>query len=127
MARLFSVAVVAVAVVVAPDEPRHQVSEPARDPPKATLPVGRWRVEFANGVKESVSIGNGGESNVEELRRRCVGMAEVKGASVVIAFGDDRIERWTPVGDRYVVEHWFPTSRLPVTAPVVGIADRARD
>jgi hypothetical protein len=94
-------------------------------PPKAALPVGRWKVEFANGVTEVCAIGNGGESSVEEPRRRCVGMAAVKGGSVAITFGDDRVERWTPVGGRYVVEHWFPASQVPVTAPVLGIAQRA--
>jgi len=127
MARLLSVAVVAVSVVNAHEEQPRTFADPARDPSKETLPVGRWRVEFANSVKETVSVGNGGESTVEEPQRRCLGIAEVKGASVVILFGDDRIERWTPVGQRYVVEHWFPASRLPVTTPVVGIAEHARD
>jgi hypothetical protein len=43
----------------------------------------------------------------------------------VITFNDDRVERWTAVGDRFVVEHWFPASRVPVVAPVLGIAERA--
>jgi hypothetical protein len=94
-------------------------------PPQTALPVGKWKVEFANGVTEVVGVGNGGESSVEEPRRRCVGMAAVKGNAVVITFGDDRVERWTPVGPRYVVEHWFPASQVPVTAPVLGIAERA--
>jgi hypothetical protein len=93
--------------------------------PKGALPVGKWKVEFHNGVIEECNIGNGGESSVEEPKRRCVGMAEVKGGSVVITFGDDRVERWTPVGKRYVVEHWFPASQVPVTTPVLGIAERA--
>jgi hypothetical protein len=93
--------------------------------PKAALPVGKWKVEFANGVNEVVDIGNGGESSVEEPQRRCVGMAEVQGGSVVITFGDDRVERWTLVGKRYVVEHWFLASRLPTVTPVLGIAELA--
>jgi hypothetical protein len=84
-------------------------------------------VEFANGVKETVGVGNGGESSVQEPQRRSMGKAEAKGCSIVITFYDDRIERWTAVGERYVVEHWFPASRLPVATPVVGIAERARD
>ncbi|HSQ55472.1 MAG TPA: hypothetical protein VLM40_06980 [Gemmata sp.] len=95
------------------------------DPPDIGLPVGKWKVEFANGVKEVCHIGNGGESTVEEPRRRSNGIAEVKGGSVVIRFHDDRIERWTRVGSRYVVEHWFPGSQLPTVTPVLGIAEPA--
>jgi hypothetical protein len=99
---------------------------PSPDAPReAALPVGKWNVEFANGVKEACDIGNGGETTVEEPGRRSAGRAEVKGGSVVITFDDDRVERWTPVGQRYVVEHWFPASRAFVATPVLGIAERA--
>src|SRR5258708_2293194 len=64
--------------------------------PEAALPVGKWNVEFTNGVAEMCWIGNGGESTVEEPRRGSNGMAVVKGTSVVITFNDDRVERWTP-------------------------------
>jgi hypothetical protein len=105
-----------------PQAPAQEVgSNPAS---QITLPVGKWQVEFSNGVKEVCNIGNGGESVVEEPQRRSGGMAEVKGDSVVITFGDDRVERWTPVGKRYVVEHWFPGSRVPIVTPVLGIAER---
>jgi hypothetical protein len=59
-----------------------------------------------------------------EPGRRCVGMAVVKGGSVVITWNDDRVERWTPVGKRYVVEHWFPAAQVPVATPVLGNAER---
>jgi hypothetical protein len=52
-------------------------------------------------------------------------MAEVKGGTVVIPLNHNRVERWTPVGNRCVVEHWFPSSQVPVVAPVLGIAERA--
>jgi len=106
-----------------PDQPPAP-SEPRRN---RAYQLGSGASEFANSVVERVEVGNGGESTVDEPKRRCVGMAEAKGATVVITFGDDRIERWTPIGKRYVVEHWFPASRLPVATPVVGIAERARD
>ena len=80
---------------------------------EGALPVGRWTVEFANGVTEVCSIGNGGEASVEETQRRSHGMAVVKADSVVITFNDDRVERWTPVGKHFVVEHWFPGSGFP--------------
>jgi hypothetical protein len=104
---------------------RGEAPRPADAPPRTALPVGKWKVEFANGVNEACEVGNGGESSVEEPQRRCVGMAVVKGGSAVITFGDDRVERWTPVGKKYVVEHWFPASQVPVTTPVLGIAERA--
>jgi hypothetical protein len=53
------------------------------------------------------------------------GKAQVIGGSIVITFNDDRIERWTLVGKRSVVEHWFPGSRLPASTPVLGIAELA--
>ena len=91
---------------------------------KDRLPVGDWKVEFSNGVAEKCMIGNGGELTVEEPARRAMGMAEAKGGAVVITYTDDRIERWTPVGREWVVEHWFPASRVPTVAPVLGIARR---
>ena len=93
--------------------------------PEAALPAGKWKVEFTNGVTEVCSIGNGGEASVTEPQRRSSGMAVAKEGSVVITFNDDRVERWTPVGKRFVVEHWFPGSRLPTVTPVLGIAERA--
>lgn len=117
--------VVAAAVLVSAT--RADVSRPqAKDAaPPAGLPVGKWKVQFANGVVETVDVGNGGECSVEEPRRRSGGTAEVKDGSVVLTFADDRVERWTPVGTRYVVEHWFPASRVPIVTPVLGIADQS--
>jgi hypothetical protein len=130
MTRLLPFRLVGATLLVTQDTRRDMPRPPAQEagrgsPPEAALPVGRWKVEFANGVTEVCDIGNGGESSVEEPRRRCVGMAVVRGGSVVITFGDDRVERWTPVGARYVVEHWFPASQVPVATPVLGIAQRA--
>ena len=91
----------------------------------AKLPVGKWNVEFTNGVIEVFAIGSGGEATVEEPQRRSIGVAAVKEGCIVITCDDDRIERWTPVGKRFVVEHWFPGSRQAAEAPVLGIAERA--
>jgi hypothetical protein len=88
-------------------------------PPRAAetgLPVGTWNVEFANGVKEVCEIGKDGTASSE-------GKAVVKGSAVVIVYEDDRVERWTAVGKRLVVEHWFPASQFPTAAPVLGIAE----
>ncbi len=124
--RLFILVVVAAATVVVPA----YCADGARPdgPPAAALPVGKWTVEFANGVKEAYDIGNGGECVVTEPQRNSVGMAVVQGGAVVITTGGaggERVERWTPVGKRYVVEHWFPANQVPVVSPVLGIAERA--
>src|SRR6188472_3314150 len=72
---------------------------PAKDNSReSVLPVGTWKVEFANGVVEECRIGNGGEAYVEEPRRRSGGNAVVQEGALVVTFHDDRVERWTPVG-----------------------------
>ena len=93
---------------------------------EAILPVGTWNVEFKNGVTEVCDIFNfdGGHATVVEPRRSSGGTVVVNGDSVVITFNDDRVERWTSDGKHFVVEHWFPGSRFPNAAPVLGIAER---
>jgi hypothetical protein len=94
--------------------------------PKARLPIGKWKVEFTNEVTETCTVENGGEASVDEPKRRSNGTWVAKDGTTVITFNDDRIERWTPVGKRFVVEHWFPGSQLPTVAPVLGIAERVQ-
>jgi hypothetical protein len=95
--------------------------------PRADLPVGKWRVEFANGVTEVCEIRKDGTTSVVEPVRISGGKAVVNGSSVVLVFEGGRIQRWTPVTKRLVVEHWFPGSQFPTTTPgVLGIAERAK-
>jgi hypothetical protein len=89
----------------------------------AALPVGRWVVLFANGVSEDCTIHQDGTVSVAERGRASKGEAERTGGPVVIAYEDDRVERWTAVGRRMVVEHWFPGSGYPSARPVLGIAE----
>lgn len=106
---------------------------PAKEPGpgnslEATLPVGKWNVDFTNGVAEVTDIfmfGDEGHATVDEPRRKSRGRVVAQGSAFVLTYNDDRAERWTPVGKRYVVEHWFPASRLPTGTPVLGIAERA--
>jgi len=93
--------------------------------PPAGLPAGKWNVEFANGVNESVEIGNDAAAKVVEPLRASAGKVTVNGTSLVIKYEDDRIERWTLVGKQHIVEHWFPGSQLPTVTPILGIAQRA--
>lgn len=58
----------------------------------------------------------------ENLQRQ----VEIKDGLVVIVYQDGRVERWTPVGKRMVVEHWHPGAPFPSGTPVLGIADGAR-
>ena len=89
-----------------------------------TLPVGSWRVEFANGVTEVCQIDDDGWASVTEPLRSSRGTAAVRGGSAVLTFQDDRTERWTWDGEQLLVEHWFPSSRFPSGAAVSGIARR---
>jgi hypothetical protein len=105
------------------------------DPPSRSAPVpppspqagplaGRWVVEFANGVAEECEIGQDGTVSVAEPRRSSAGKVTARDGAVVVAYDDDRVERWTPVGGKAVVEHWYPGSAFPSGAPVLGIARR---
>ncbi len=87
---------------------------------------GKWKVEFTNGVKEVCEIRTDRTASVAEPLRTSNGKAEVNGGSVVIAYQDNRVERWTPVGKRMVVEHWHPGAPFPSGTPVLGIAEVAR-
>jgi hypothetical protein len=98
---------------------------PPSAPRPDNLPVGRWSVEFANGVKEACEIRKDGTASVVEPLRSSAGKVEVKDGSVVLAFQDDRIERWTPVGARMVVEHWAASAQFPSGTPVFGIGEVA--
>ncbi len=64
--RQFIILLVCASTVVAQDS-RGNVSRllatevGAKGQPEVALPVGKWKVEFANGVTEVCQIGNGGE------------------------------------------------------------------
>ena len=120
--------------------PNCLISHSPRDPRIAEIIplVGRWSVEFANGVKQTCEIQGDGAASVVEAARTSGGKAGVQNEKIVIAYDDERIERWTIVGKRFVVEHWAPVPGsqqwnghpplrpLPTSAPVLGIAKRAR-
>jgi hypothetical protein len=101
-----------------------EVVAPAVGAPADGLPVGRWSVEFTNGVKQTCEVRKDGTASVAEPLRSSKGKAEIKDGSVVIVYEDDRVERWTPVARRMVVEHWYPGTRFPAGTPVLGIAER---
>ncbi len=88
--------------------------------------VGQWTVEFANGVVETCDLVKEGTAKVAEPKRSSQGkVRDAMNGVVVLAFDDDRIERWTRVGQRMVVEHWASSDQFPGAPPVLGIAERA--
>jgi hypothetical protein len=95
------------------------------DPPKPelTLPVGKWNVEFANGVVEKVEIKKDGTASAIEPARESDGKVTAVPGAFLFVCEDGRIERWTPVGRRMVVEHWASVDQMPLGPPVKGIAD----
>ena len=91
---------------------------------QVTLPVGSWKVEYANEVTEVFNFQKDGTTAVVEPVR-IGGKAVVNGGSIVMIFDNGRVQRWTPIGKRFVVEHWFPGSQFPTATPgVLGIAER---
>ena len=108
---------------------------PRTPPPLPATFVGKWSIEFANGVEESCEIRADGTASVVEPRRSSKGLAAFQGKALVVAFDDDRVERWSLVGKRMVVEHWPqsnplwaghpPLRPVPTSVPVLGIGGRA--
>jgi len=100
--------------------------EPPAPPRTQGLPAGSWAVEFSNGVKQVTEVRKDRSASVVEPQRTSPGKATDKGDQTIIRYDDDRVERWTRVGNRWVVEHWFPASELPNGTPVLGIAEEAQ-
>jgi hypothetical protein len=90
------------------------------------VPAGRWNVEFTNGVKEVCEVRKDRTASVTEPARTSTAKVEVNDGSVLFLYEDDRVERWTPVGKRMVVEHWHPGAPFPSGTPVLGIAEVPR-
>ena len=93
---------------------------------QAGLPSGKWRVEYVNGVTEVCEFQDDGTPTVVEPVRIAGRKASVSGGSVVMTFQNGRFQRWTRVGKRFAVEHWFPGSRHDATCGTRGIAERAQ-
>jgi hypothetical protein len=108
--------------------PMVSIGDPPAPPLRATdrcLPAGKWRVEFANGVIEDVAVKTDATAQVSEPARSSGGKVVTIAGTALVVFDDDRVERWTKVGGRMVVEHWFPAAQFPNGTPVRGIADIA--
>ncbi len=97
---------------------------PAKNPGTPPQFVGKWTVTFANGVVETCEVRADWTACESEPKRSADGKAEYKDNALVIIFGDDRVERWTTIDRRVVVEHFYPVSEFPAGHRVLGIADR---
>jgi hypothetical protein len=101
------------------------VSLARADPPRPelALPVGKWNIEFSNGVVEKVDVKKDGTATVTEPARTSDGKVTALPGMFLVVCEDGRVERWTPVGRRMVVEHWASADQYPNGTPVRGIAD----
>ena len=89
--------------------------------------VGQWTVEFANGIVETCDLVKEGTVNVAESKRSSPGkVRDTMNGVVVLAFDDDRIERWTKIGQRIVVEHWPSSDQFPGQPPVLGVGEKGK-
>jgi hypothetical protein len=99
-------------------------NNPGPQPVDDTL-VGQWTVEFANGIVETCDLVKEGTAKVVELKRSSAGkVRDVSNGVVVLAFDDDRIERWTRIGRLMVVEHWASSDQFHSGPSVLGIASK---
>jgi hypothetical protein len=95
------------------------------DPPRPLDPAstGKWSIEFTNGVVERVEVKRDGSASVTEPARTSDGRVTSLQGTFLFVCDDGRVERWTPVGRRMVVEHWASADQYPSGTPVRGIAD----
>ena len=120
MSRPAAALVVSLAVAaLSPAAPQLRTPDPG-------LPIGKWRVEFTNGVIERCEIRTDGTASVVEPLRSSPGKWKIKDGSVLIVSDDDRLERWTLVEGQWVVEHWCPVAAYPDRAAERGTAKRER-
>jgi hypothetical protein len=98
----------------------------AKDPRPAGEHVGGWTVTFANGVVETCVICPDGTAAATETLRTSAGKIDVREGRAVFVFEDGRLERWTEVGDRQVVEHFATADQFPNGTPVLGVAERVK-
>ena len=101
--------------------PLTAVADPPQ--PEQAVPAGKWSIEFANGVIEKVEIKKDGTARVTEPARESDGKVSAVPGAFLFVCEDGRVERWTPVGKRMVVEHWASVDQMAGGAPVKGIAD----
>jgi hypothetical protein len=84
---------------------------------------GSWVIKYDNGVQGYYTLRATKTASIWEPGRDTAGKIEVRDGDVVVVNDDGRMQRWTPVGRRAVVEHWEKAADYPGKATVVGIAE----
>ena len=80
--------------------------------------------EWSRGTCDLVKEGT---ATVVERKRSCPGkVRDATNGGAVLAFDDDRLERWTRIGQRIVVEHWGSSNQFPGGPSVLGIAEKTK-
>jgi hypothetical protein len=95
-------------------------------PTKLKLPLGKWQMSNAQGVLGTYDFRIDGTVFWSEKSRQATGKAIVKDGAVIVIYKDDRTERLTLSGERMIVEHWFPSSKYPVSFPLFAYAERIK-
>ena len=90
--------------------------KPVPPRPKAPGFTGLWRVIYSHGAVRTYHVGADDTVQFIEERRRG---ALRRGQHVLLQFGDGKIERWTLVKGRLLVQHWNPASGYPRRPPDV--------
>lgn len=85
---------------------------------------GTWWTKFANGVNQRNTMRQADCRGGNDHGWSSEGKIDHDNGRIIVTYDDDRIERWTRVRHRMVVEHWHPASAYPDATPIVGIAER---
>jgi len=88
------------------------------------LPVGEWKVTFSDKVTGMWTIKQDEAHSIIKDKRHFAKKPTVQNGAVVIRFDDDHVERWTPVGQQMVVEHWSSADKFPSERALLGIAEQ---
>lgn len=120
--------IIAMAMITLIGTAKADPSAPSKeDRGRPLIPAGTWKIKFSNGVVEKCTVHPDGTASVVEPLRSSAGKPNWEETeSFVIVFADDRTERWTTVGNKIIVEHWYPSSRFPNGDRVLGIAKKVR-
>jgi hypothetical protein len=88
--------------------------------------TGRWNVEFAGGPHEVHELRKDRSVTIENVAENysTKGYIGFDGKRVTILRDGGGLERWTPVGDRMVVE-WYSSSELRTRPAHLAIGERA--
>jgi hypothetical protein len=97
---------------------------PAPKPRADGLPVGQWDVTFADGTTGTRTIKQDEVNAVIKDKWSFAKKPVAEEGAFVIRYEDDRVERWTRVGEQIVVERWASAAGFPSARPLQGVAQK---